>query len=194
MNMILAPLRTYVVLAALALGGCATLSERDCRQGNWSDIGFEDGRQGHAENRFSGHVKACAKYGITPDRPAYFSARDEGLHQYCTPENGFEVGRAGGAYEGVCPREKPIGILVLLGLSGMEFEDAYALGQDVYSAQAALDSVEARIADVDKRLSKREGTPEERETARRQRDELEHERDIKKGELKRAERKANRSF
>jgi hypothetical protein len=179
-----------VVLAALALGGCATLSERDCRQGNWSDIGFEDGRAGHAESRFSEHIQACAKYGITPDQSAYFRARDEGLRRYCTPENGFEVGKAGGSYENVCPREKSVGVLELLGLSNLEFEDAYALGREVYSVTADLNSVESEIADIDKRLSARDGAPEEREKARRRREELEHQRDDRKRELKRLERRA----
>jgi hypothetical protein len=139
-------------------------------------------------------VKACAKYSVTPDEPAYFSARNEGLRQYCTPEHGFEVGQAGGPYENVCPREKPVSIWGLLGLSDVEFEDAYALGREIYFTREDLNHVENEIADIDKRLSTRDGTPEEREKARRRREELEHQRDAKKGELKRLERKANRNF
>ena len=194
MNKVLASLRIHLVLAALMLSGCVTLSESECRQGNWSDIGLEDGREGHSGTRFSEHVKACAKYGITPDRAAYFRARAEGLREYCTPQHGFDVGEAGQPYENVCPREKPVGLLDILGLTELEFEDAYALGKDINSARAALDSVESEIADIDKRLSAREGSAEEREKARARREALDHERDAKKSELKRLEHRASRYF
>ena len=194
MNTILAPLRLFFGVTVLALGGCATLSESDCRQGNWSDIGYQDGLQGHAENRFAGHVQACAKYGVAPDQAAYFSARDEGLQQYCEPRHGFELGSAGAAYENVCPRTKPIGLLSILGLTDLEFEDAYALGREIYSARDDLNRVEAQIEDANQCLSKRDCPPEDKEKARRLRDELEHQRNNKQSELHRLEHRANRYF
>jgi hypothetical protein len=97
-------------------------------------------------------------------------------------------------YENVCPRTKPIGLLNILGLSDLEFEDAYALGREIYSARADLDSVEAQLSDIDKCLSARDCAPEKKAKARQRREELEHRRNDKQSELHRLEHRANRYF
>ena len=52
------------ITLAFALGGCASLSESDCRKGDWYGIGTSDGRNGYTPNRLSHHDKACAKHGM----------------------------------------------------------------------------------------------------------------------------------
>ena len=44
-----------VVLAALAAGGCASMSSEECALSDWSAIGFEDGASGYTTERFSSH-------------------------------------------------------------------------------------------------------------------------------------------
>lgn len=95
----------YVILAvaAVALAGCATMSEEQCLAGDWGGQGFNDGAAGHPYSRLNEHTEACARHGVYPDAAAYAAGRDQGLRQYCTAPNGFHVGRSGNGYAGVCP-------------------------------------------------------------------------------------------
>jgi hypothetical protein len=129
-----------VLLAALTLSGCASLNESECRSGSWSDIGFRDGRNGRSVDRIAEHKEACKKYDIEPDRADYLSGRDEGLIQYCTRHNGFEVGRSNGTYEGVCAR-----------LNERAFLEGFNKGKALYEARSRLDSVESEISQVDEK-------------------------------------------
>ena len=38
-------------LVALALGACASMSEKDCLSVDWADQGYRDGRDGHPPSR-----------------------------------------------------------------------------------------------------------------------------------------------
>lgn len=98
----------YVLLAAFMLVGlsaCATLSEGECRSGDWRSIGIEDGAKGRTPSYLGKHAQACAEYGITPDRVAWEAGRQEGLPFYCTPANAWEEGSDGRRLSPVCPDE-----------------------------------------------------------------------------------------
>ena len=93
----------FLMLALVALGGCASLSEEECALSDWHTIGFEDGSRGYPAERIGDHRKACAKHGYVPDFAAWEAGRNEGLALYCQPARGFNLGSAGGQYQGVCP-------------------------------------------------------------------------------------------
>jgi hypothetical protein len=80
---------------AVILSSCASLSPEQCRNADWRQIGFTDGANGEPASRLQSHASACSNADIKPDLDAYLSGRMEGLHGYCQPENGFEVGRRG---------------------------------------------------------------------------------------------------
>ena len=44
-----------------ALAGCATLSETECRTGDWGQIGYNDGSVGNKRDIIGEHDKACAR-------------------------------------------------------------------------------------------------------------------------------------
>lgn len=93
-----------VVAAALSgLTGCATLSKQECVMGNWQAIGFADGAAGRTPDYLSNHNKACAKVGIAADYRAWEQGRKEGLKQYCTETNAYQIGRRGVQVSPVCP-------------------------------------------------------------------------------------------
>jgi hypothetical protein len=94
---------SLLLCCAVVLGGCATLSEDECRSADWGEIGYADGREGEPRSLIEGHVESCAKLGIQPDRARYFNGRERGLREYCRAENGYRVGRAGESYHDVCP-------------------------------------------------------------------------------------------
>ena len=89
--------------ALLLLAGCATLSERECRDQDWYGIGADDGFDGALASTIEDHRKACTEYGIEPDAEQYEVGRRDGLKQYCTVTRGFDIGRKGMMYGGGCP-------------------------------------------------------------------------------------------
>lgn len=135
--------------AVLALGSCATMSAEQCMAGDWSGQGYADGRQGLTMSRLDDHAQACAKHGVTPDAAAYAAGRRQGLVHYCTPQKGFEVGRSGSGYAGVCPSDLEA-----------DFAWGYRDGQVVHAAEQALssargrvDSLGARLTDLDEKIA-----------------------------------------
>ena len=80
-----------VVLAALVMSGCASMSSEECALSDWSAVGYEDGSRGYTTERFSNHRKSCAKHGVTADFRAYQEGRDEGLVEFCQPSRGYNL-------------------------------------------------------------------------------------------------------
>ena len=165
--------------AALALGSCATMSAEQCMAGDWSGQGYADGQSGLTMSRLDEHAEACAKHGVTPDAAAYAAGRRQGLVYYCTPGKGFEVGRTGSGYVGVCPSELEA-----------DFMPAYRDGQIVHEVEAALanargrvDSLGARLEELDDKIAAKQAearaenlTDEQREQIRNRIQEIRRER------------------
>jgi len=92
-------------LMALAISGCASMSESECLSTDWRTVGYEDGVAGYSGDRIGSYRKACGKHGIAPDLSQYQAGRDMGLREFCKPANGFRVGVRGHGYNGVCPAD-----------------------------------------------------------------------------------------
>lgn len=131
--------RRLLLLALLAiLSGCASLSETECRTGDWEDIGFRDGNRGAGEDRASDHAEACAEYGVQVDRKAWKRGYRKGLDAYCTPENAVEVGLGGGNYGGVCPPE-----------SDREFSTHWRAARVVYEQRQRVSQLDSRRRELE---------------------------------------------
>jgi hypothetical protein len=127
-------LRTSAAITLLALGACATMDRDECLTVDWRTVGFEDGAAGRSGDRIGQHRKACAKHGVTPDLAAYQSGREDGLREYCVPNNGFRLGSQGGSYGGMCPADlEPA------------FADAFESGRHLYTLEARLSGVSNQI-------------------------------------------------
>ena len=83
------------LLAAIALTGCASMSESECRVADWSRVGFNDGTRGESESRLAAYSEDCGKIGITPDATAYRRGWDTGIVRFCTPATGWHEGQQG---------------------------------------------------------------------------------------------------
>ena len=125
--------------AALVLSGCATMSEDECLMSDWHAIGYEDGSRGYTMEQFSNRRQACAKHGVTPDFQAYQSGRNEGLVSYCQPSRGYNLGVSGGTYHGVCD---------------VALEDAYRVGQQLYSLRSNVQVANNRIYSKERELER----------------------------------------
>ena len=124
---------TLLVLA-LAVSGCASMSADECVASDWYTIGFEDGSRGYTAARLGDHRKACAKHGIAPDFTAYRAGHEEGLRDFCKPSRGFRLGSGGGNYSGACSAELEPAFL-----------DAYKSGYHLYNLRTQVDSVNRQI-------------------------------------------------
>lgn len=116
-----------MLLGTSLLSGCATMSEEECLTADWRMIGYEDGVAGLSAARIGEHRKACAKHNLTPNMQAYRDGREEGLYEYCRPQNGFHLGQHGSAYTGVCPFD-----------TEENFIAAYSAGKEIYDVQSNI--------------------------------------------------------
>ena len=144
------------------LTSCATLSEKECRTADWQEIGLRDGQNGMPRTRAADHAAACSKVGITMNDSLYFSARADGLRQYCTPQNGLNVGLAGQRYQGVCP-----------GSSEPAFLDQYRPAYEIYGQRRELDGMNTRRRNLEYSLV-RATTDEQRQRLRNELQQLDY--------------------
>lgn len=129
-------------LVALALTGCATLNESQCRSTDWYQLGSRDGSGGYGSGRLQSHREACSEFGLAPDDAAWRQGYEDGLQTYCTADNGYRVGRNAGSYGRVCPAE-----------SESEFIAAYELGRETNQVEQELAQVRQRIDVIESRLA-----------------------------------------
>ncbi|MEW8079833.1 MAG: DUF2799 domain-containing protein [Candidatus Thiodiazotropha endolucinida] len=122
------------ITVLFSLAGCATMDKDECRVADWYVIGYEDGAKGHSLSYLGNHRKACANHGIAPDSELYEQGRLAGLNEYCTPQNGFELGKSGSKFNPVClpPLTKA-------------FKQAWQDGREVYDAKSKLLASERRL-------------------------------------------------
>lgn len=130
-----------LVFGMLAVSGCSTMNKSECLTVDWQTIGYEDGVAGYSGERIAQHRKACAKYGVTPDLARYQSGRDQGLHEFCRPENGFRLGAGGAGYGGVCPAN----------LEGA-FVNAYGAGRQLFNLQAQVSNAQRELGERHREL------------------------------------------
>lgn len=96
-------LKRLLILLSALLAGCAVVSEEECRAGLWYERGVEDGARGRNQSLVYDIAQTCQQeYGVRVDSEAWLRGHEEGVEQFCTPENGYRYGRRGRSYNGVC--------------------------------------------------------------------------------------------
>ncbi len=126
-----------VVAGAMLLTGCSSMSASECVATDWRTVGYEDGVAGYTGDRISRYRKTCGKHGIAPDLAAYQAGREQGLREFCKPQNGFRVGARGNGYSGVCPAELDAA-----------FMGAYETGRQLYTLRSRVGSTQNEIASM----------------------------------------------
>lgn len=139
--------------AVLALGSCATMSAEQCLAGDWSGRGYSDGASGLSMSRLNEHAEACAEHGVVPDQSAYAAGREQGLMRYCTPANGFQKGRTGSGYGGVCPSFLEADFM----LAYRDGQIVYGVEQALANARSTVSSLGARLEDLDDKILGKQG-------------------------------------
>ncbi|MFD1218270.1 DUF2799 domain-containing protein [Microbulbifer celer] len=119
--------------------GCAVISEDECQAGLWYERGIEDGARGRSQATVYEIAQKCHEYGVRVDTSDWMRGHEEGVEQYCTPENGFIQGRNGRDYEGVCT-----------GPTADLFMSHYQQGLVVYQAEQQYLALENRYEKVER--------------------------------------------
>lgn len=130
------------------LGACASLTPEQCIDGNWQNIGYNDGVRGRLESYISRHFDACADVGITPDVQEWMAGRTQGLPLYCTPQNAYDIGRNGNSFNPVCPASQRY-----------ELDRAWDWGQEYHEVSEEIDDLEDEIDDINRRIYIEFSTP-----------------------------------
>jgi hypothetical protein len=131
----LSALIVTVASSLVLLSGCATLTKEQCMVGNWQSIGYSDGAAGYTVARLAEHNKACAKAGVAPDYQAWERGRQQGLKQYCTVSNAYEIGKRGKHISSVCPAD----MLNKLQQVNAQGREHYTLSSQVKEQEKQLD-------------------------------------------------------
>ena len=130
-----------LVVAALLTSGCAGLSKEECQVADWRTIGYEDGVKGQSQARISAHRKACAEHGVALQLEEYRSGWEEGIARYCQPGNGYQQGRSGRKYTGVCPESLEA-----------DFMQAYRDGRALYKLESEISQLSNKLIHHRQRL------------------------------------------
>jgi hypothetical protein len=125
------------------LTGCASMSEKECRQADWYARGLHDGREGSAPDQVRNHREACAKVGILPDEARWQSGWFEGVKSYCTPNAAWMAGVSNVTYAGACAT-----------LDEATFLRYHRAGRLVHQARLELNQNKAQIGRLEDELKK----------------------------------------
>lgn len=137
--------RIALSLAALvALGSCATLTEEECRAGDWRQIGVADGAEGYGSGRLDLHRRACADTGVVPDAAAWARGRAEGLRLYCTPARAYRVAREGRTLREGCTAAELA-----------RLRPAYEHGRAYWRYEMDIQSLRSDIRAINREISRR---------------------------------------
>lgn len=99
--------RLLLILGALALAGCETMTVSECQVADWGRVGFADGSRGDSESRLAAHSESCAKAGVRPNAQAYRQGWDAGILRFCTGTNGWREGMQGNSGRASVCRGQP---------------------------------------------------------------------------------------
>lgn len=135
-------MRGYLMLLFVALGlsGCATgvMSEKECLAADWYSAGLEDGAKGLTEIAFDNRAAQCVGFGAPPpDGAAYLEGRRVALFRLCTDEGGYDYGRSGRIYRGVCRAERE-----------GDFLGGYLSGRRIYGFEAQRDAAQSNYNSI----------------------------------------------
>lgn len=98
----------FIVIAASAalISSCATQppqSLSNCSNYDWYEFGRRDGARGLNLDRLEHFQNLCGEAFSGENQTMYLNGRNAALVEFCTPRNGFELGRLNIAYQAVCP-------------------------------------------------------------------------------------------
>ncbi|UUM30123.1 DUF2799 domain-containing protein [Vibrio japonicus] len=89
--------KLMVCALAFFLVACAATTEQLAKEGNWYQIGYQDGVSGNTQRSH----KELSSMGSV-NQAEYEQGYLEGVTEYCNPNFAYQIGLSGQYYEGVC--------------------------------------------------------------------------------------------
>lgn len=139
---------TLTMGLTLLLTACVGMNPKrfNCSRIHWQQIGLEEGQHGRFNKNLADMFPQCSNK-IVIDRPAYQRGWDQGIIQYCQPQNAYRLGVEGKKHPNLCPPKlKP------------PVDEAYRRGAEQYKhaaiIQSKLDGVTAELTEVEKKRAK----------------------------------------
>ncbi|SDH27377.1 Protein of unknown function [Vibrio xiamenensis] len=90
-------MKVFWICAVLGLTACSATTEQLAEQGNWHQIGYQDGIAGHSQ-RTQRNLQSMGNVNQADYAQGYL----EGVQEYCNPAFAYQIGLSGQYYEGVC--------------------------------------------------------------------------------------------
>ncbi len=164
----------FFILPLLSLlNACSTLSEKECHNSDWHQLGVQDGRSGLPDRRVDDYAESCKEYGIRPDTQQYLAGRESGLKQYCVASNAFRTGLNGEEYQGVCPAD-----------IDMTFHINNTAALNVYKARIRIKDLDSRLDRLEHELLEKDKSEKDRLRLRKEARDLDRDRDRLKADLR----------
>jgi hypothetical protein len=132
-----------LLAALLVLSACQTVTPEQCAAGDWEALGRADAAAGHDISRFEKIVKDCGRQGVTPDAALYQKGWNKGVQLYCTPLNGFNLGRQGKSLSNICPPQV-----------ASDFQWSHSLGRQIWTAEDRVRRLERDISSKESAVSR----------------------------------------
>lgn len=89
--------KLYVAVLASLLAACTSNPQQLANEGDWYQIGYQDGIVGHTPQT----LKELASLGSVKQSD-YDQGYLEGIGEYCNPDFAYQMGLSGQYYQGVC--------------------------------------------------------------------------------------------
>lgn len=97
---------TFIVLLTV-LTSCASLTQEDCNNTNWTQKGELDGSNGKSLAKFSNYQQQCREHGVVISKANYRQGYILGLRKFCSYKSGYELGLDGSDPLNECNKISP---------------------------------------------------------------------------------------
>ncbi len=98
-----------IALLSITISACNTtpdlISNDDCINNNWVDTGYNTAISGKSVRHFNSYIEQCGEKLADNAKATYIEGFKKGIQEYCTYENGYEVGSKSKLNSNTCPYE-----------------------------------------------------------------------------------------
>lgn len=163
----------FLLMSAVLLSGCATMSEEQCRGANWAALGQSDARDGDMPEFGADRVKSCTEKGIPGNFAEWKRGWEIGRREVCTPGNAISWAQRSSDYKpGFCPPDLEPAFLSIYAPA----RERYVFEKRIRDLQFQIDEKSRRLEDVIRQSGRSENQSRQKQAElSAQRSSLEHE-------------------
>ena len=75
-------IKGLVLAAALLAGGCAGMTQTECRTSNWYEVGYRDGDIYGLRPQIDQYAHQCSAFGVNPAEKEYIAGWVDGYREF----------------------------------------------------------------------------------------------------------------